>query len=435
MLFHLLFSCWALPPVILIPPLYGSNLYVSFNQTHLPWYCPHHDEGLLWLHPKYLVPPRFNCLFSLLESFYQPETHTWSSLPGVNITIQDFGGDSSVRYVDSPGVFGMHFVDSCASMMDFFHSKGYTVRKDLFAAPYDWRTAPVFIDAFHRSFRELVERSYDLNDGQKVTIVGYSCGGFNLQIFLTTQVSLEWKRKYIEKVIFLAPSFGGCHLVWLSMFRRYSPLVPFVNEYVSALVERLPCLQSHLLNREIFGDLAVVRGPGGEGYTAKDLADLLIRHAKIAGDRVPMLNRSAEVSMRAPAGIGLPTMIVYNSAIQTHILYDFNRGWDKKPKISTARGDGTIPAQGVEWACDNWDYTTNPVFCFDLANDGPRFEHQRLTTNPFVHEHLYNATVRNEWATKSGGKTVIRAPRIDIKSDKEFTVRNDPRKMERDEFL
>jgi lecithin-cholesterol acyltransferase len=90
-------------------------------------------------------------------------------------------------------------------MIDFMCLKAYTIRKDLFGAPYNWLTTPVFIDAFHRPFRELVELSYAQNDGQKVTIVGYSCGGFNLQICLTTRVTAEWKRKYIEKVIFLAP--------------------------------------------------------------------------------------------------------------------------------------------------------------------------------------------------------------------------------------
>jgi hypothetical protein len=67
----------------------------------------------------------------------------------------------------------------------FLPLEGYTARKDLFGVPYDWRTATAFIDTSHRSFCELVELSYARNDAQKVTIVGYSCGNFNLQIFLT----------------------------------------------------------------------------------------------------------------------------------------------------------------------------------------------------------------------------------------------------------
>jgi hypothetical protein len=62
-------------------------------------------------------------------------------------------------------------------------------------------------------------------------------------------------------------------------------------------------------------------------------------------------------------------MIIYNSAVDTHILYDFGRGWDKKLVIGMGRGDGTIPAQGIEWACDNWDHTRNPLVCFDLNNE------------------------------------------------------------------
>jgi hypothetical protein len=50
-------------------------------------------------------------------------------------------------------------------------------------------------------------------------------------------------------------------------------------------------------------------------------------------------------------------MIVYNSAVDTHILYSFGRGWDKKPVIGMGRGDGNIPMQEIEWACHKGDRT------------------------------------------------------------------------------
>lgn len=83
-------------------------------------------------------------------------------------------------------------------------------------------------------------------------------------------VSEQWKEKYFEKVIFLAPSFGGSLSIYDVIQVQYSPLTPSIrNEYISNVVTSIPSIHSHLLNHVIFNNVDVVRGPNGDKYYSK----------------------------------------------------------------------------------------------------------------------------------------------------------------------
>jgi lecithin-cholesterol acyltransferase len=315
-------------------------------------------------------------------------------------------------------------------MLRYFEDQGYAMRQNLFPAPYDWRLAPVGIDPWYSSFKDLVEKAYIMNNQTKVTIVGYSAGGFNLEIFLTEKVDASWKNEYIEKVIFLAPSFGGTHMVFDALFQRYSPVIPFMHtETMARLVEGLPSLQAHLLNHEVFGNQPVVAGPQGELYTARELPDLLTGQQRITKPSLPLFNKSISVTKKAPKEIGLPTMIIYNSGLPTPALYNFSRGWHLPPSIVNGPGDGTIPAAGPQWACDHWDHSKSPLVCIDVGHPHQDFGHYPMTYNHFVHELLYNSTLVNEWAMRKNGKTVVKAPFVECGKNKTFVLRQDLREL------
>lgn len=420
---------YCLKPVILIPPLYGTNLHVSYNKTDLPWYCPKQlNDSLLWVDVNLLLPPpRYNCIFNLLQGFYDNETGKIVNREGVDIQVHDFGGESSVRYVDN-GIFGHQLIDAYASMIQYFKSHGYVVGENLFITPYDWRFAPVAIHDFWPRLQEIIERAHRINN-EKVTVMGYSCGGYNLHHFLTQKVTEEWKQEHLEKIVFMAPSFGGTMDVFDSLFNRYSPVIPFLrNEAVANMCEGLPCLQSHLLNHEVYGDIPLVRGPNGETYTARQLPELLIKHKRIKGNYINMLNMSVEFTKKAPADINLPTTIVYNTGMPTNLLIDFRYGWNNTPVFELGKGDGTIPSNGAEWACDHWDHKNTPKICIDLDNHEKRFNHQPLTYNPFIHELIFNLTSRSDWINFTG-RTDIKLPYIKILKNNTYQIRNDIRSL------
>lgn len=414
-----------LKPVILLPPLYGTNLHATYHNISLPWYCPKSmNDNLIWIDPKYLVPPLYNCILDLLHAFYNNETDKVENLKGVDISIHDYGGDESVLYVDG-GIFGFQFFDTYASMIQYFKSRGYKVGQNLFIAPYDWRMAPVVIDSFSSQMKELIEKAVKIN-GEKVTIMGYSCGGYTLQQFLTKKITEEWKHKYIEKIVLTVPSFGGSMDTFEVLFDHYSPLIPIHNSNMNTLIQSLPYVHSHLLNEEVYADIPVVRGPNGETYTAKDLPDLLLSHNKIAQSNLHVMQMGLELTKMGPADINMPTAIIYNTGYPTRFTVNFKNGWDQEPFIETGEGDGTIPSKAAQWACENWDHKRYPKLCIDFDNHEERFRHQPMTRNPFIHEFLFNMTSRSDWLN-STGRTDVHMPYIQINSDDSYMIRDDIR--------
>lgn len=425
-MFYILINLIAcLKPVILLPPLYGTNLHVSYNNANLPWYCPKSmSDDLLWIDPKLLVPPRYNCVLQLLQGFYNNETGKVENRPGVDISVHDFGGDESVQYVDG-GIFGFQFFDTYASMLQYFKAHGYEIGRNLFVAPYDWRLAPVAIDDFWPKLKNLVERAQEIN-GEKVTIMGYSCGGYSLHRFLTTQVSDEWKHQHIEKIVFTVPSFGGTMDVIDVLLNQHSAIMPLHNDNLATLSQGLPFVHSHLLNEEVYGDIPLVRGPDGETYTARDLPQLLISHDRVKSTFYNIMKIGVELTKKAPADVNMPTAVIYNSGYPTRFLIDFKNGWDGIPVVETSKGDGTVPSGAAEWVCQNWDHKKYPKVCIDFDNHEERFRHQPMTRNPFVHELLFNMTSRSDWVN-STGLTNIQMPYIKINQDDTYEIRNDIR--------
>lgn len=401
-------SC-GLRPVILLPPMYGTQLHATYSQIDLPWYCPRTmDNDLFWVDSKLLVPPRYNCIFRLLTVKYDRENDFIMNLPGANITVNNFGSDESLLYVDN-GIFGHKFVETYASMFQRFKDGGYVMGVDLFSAPYDWRFAVFGLTKFYQQLKEEIEFAYEKNS-QQVVIMGYSTGGFILTYFFNKIVDRIWYTKYVKHIVYLAPSFGGTHLVFDSLYRRYSPVVPMLrNKILGEMCESLPVLHSHLFNHEIFGNLTVLYGPDGDEYNASMLPVILEEHQKIRGDYLKILQKSVEITKRAPMNAILPTTLIYNTGKPTIVAFNFT-SWNKNPIKIMGEGDGTLPANGAKWACENWNTDESYLLCIDLLVNQKPFNHQPMVNNPYIIDMIYNYTTNDDWIESDHGRKYIIAP-------------------------
>ncbi|OHS98729.1 Lecithin:cholesterol acyltransferase family protein [Tritrichomonas foetus] len=418
----------SLKPVIVLPPLYGTNLWITYNQTDANWYCPDSvNDELLWVNPKWAVPPMHNCLFQFLQVFWDHQTNSFTNRDNATISTHNFGGEESVRYV-VPGIFGYNFIESFASLIDEFKKQGYTIGKDLFAAPYDWRIAPVGLHKFWPMLHDLVEHASKLNDNQKVTMFGFSCGGHSLQQFLGEycQNETEWKSKYIDRAVFLAPSIGGVGQSFPALWNKIFPVIPILKgKELADMIESMPVVHAHLPNHNVFGDMAIVRSSDDVDYTAAQLRDLLVQHKKVTGNNINILDECQKLAQKPIAPPGVPAFIVYNSGIFTEAIAHFKKGWNKPPKMIPIDGDGTVPSKGIEYACENWPTDEFPVRCVNLYRDHPEFEHQPLASNPFVHSLIYNLSTTDTWWQEKGRK-LMKAPYVVVKNDT-YIIRNDIR--------
>lgn len=393
MMFFLSFCIVYRNPIILLPPFYGTNLWVTYNQTNLPWYCSKaENDSLLWLSPKYLFPYKVNCLFKLMTSFID-ENDQIQDWPNTTVNIHDFGGEESVRYVVQSDLFHLKYGVSLANIIDHFKKLGWELKKDFFIAPYDWRLGPTFSEPFWPEFKKLIEQAYSLNNDTKVTIIGFSQGCFMAQQFLTQHCTEKFKENFISQCIFIAPSFTGnlqnMHNFWV---KRMS-LAPSLHfDSLSFCFEQMPSVHVHMPNEVIYEDFVLVIGPDGREYKGKDIYNLIMDHSLFNENARRMYNKSELIMKIAPQDVGCKTTLLMNSGVKTLIRMNFSNGFNKDPINIFGDGDGTLHAYGHRWICKNW----NNITCVDFNNTDKNYQHYPLISNERVLNVISNITCYNK---------------------------------------
>ena len=405
----------SLRPLILLPGLYGSNLYATYNSFSKHWYCSKELKNeIFWVNLKYIVPPTYNCLFELLECNYNIETQKIESSPNVNVDVNDFGGSEGISYADK-GIAGYHFFESFGPLIDYLKSKGYTIKKNLFGVPYDWRLAIAGLEKdFFPKLKSLIEKSFEINS-QSSTIFGFSCGGFLLQRFLSNFVNEEWKNKYIYKVILLAPAFGGSAQSVNVAWNQYFPFLPFIkNDILKKAVENFPVIHALFPNHIIHGNEPIIIGPNQEKIISSQIPEFLIKNKKITGTAINMMNENVKISKELPKFFNLPTYIIYNSGIDTIQSIYFKDGYDKDPILNNQKGDGTLLEKTVKYICDQWNSNKYSIVCHDLKNSDDEFSHSELGNNIYIQELIYKISQDESNWNNIKGLTFKESPLIKI---------------------
>ena len=399
-------------PVVLLPGLYGSSLTATYEKGYAKhWYCPKtQDHDIFWFNYKYVIPPTYNCLFEMLEGYYDEANDKVTSPPGLTVDVPDWGGEEGIAYVDSAGILGMHFIESFHSMLEYLKEKGYTVKKDVFGAPYDWRLAMVGLeDDLFPKLKALIEEASSLNENQKVVVLGYSCGGIVIQRFFANYVDAAWKQQYIQKAIFLAPAFAGSPMTIDVAWNRYFPILPSLKlESIEEAVETVPCIHTLFPNPNIFGDIPLIAGPDGD-ITAKDIPDYLVKKGKFHEQNIKLMRKDSEIIYEVPQDPGVDLMMLYNSKVQTAMTMNFTKGYEEDYEVVYAEGDGTVPAVGPKWGCENWK-NGKSLYCVDIAKEDKEFDHSGMSTNQYVLDIIYNYITNDDWVETKSHRMITAAP-------------------------
>lgn len=428
---------FSLKPIILLPGLYGSNLKATYNNWSSHWYCNSKlDEGLFWVDITYAIPPRYNCLFEMLRADYDATLQKIVPQKDLKVSVHDFKGIEGISYADHGIPFDFHVFESFGPMVSFLLDHGYRVKQDLFGAPYNWVMAMDGLDDFYPQLKDLVEEAYSKNDNQKVTILGFSLGGFVLQQFLL-KYSEDWKSKYISKLVLLAPAFAGAGQTLDVAWHQTLPILPFLkSDIITESVMRVPVLSALFPNHVVFDNITIVVTKE-KNYTASSVVDFLATYDKVTGKWVDLMKANARFSSKRLAEPNVPVYMIYNSRLETLLGLDFSKGIDQEPDHINAGGDGTVPQNGPEWVCENWKQKSElPVVCFDTANDdSEEFDHSGMSYNPYVHELIFNAANDIDNWTQEKGNKFIQGPHVSIfrsipgnhSSFAEFQIREDIR--------
>jgi len=342
------------------------------------WFCSKESKANVWFNDKFAIPPTYKCLFDYIRLEWDNDKKEPKQPDYINLSTVDFGGINGINHVDTL-FFNQHIVPYYSVIISKLEKAGYVVGKEIFGAPFDWRFGVYQTEEFWGKLTNLVEKIFN-ESKTKVTIAGHSMGGFLLNIFLTQRTTAEWRAKYIDSGIYIAPSFGGSGLGFNSLWERKWPFLDFLGEFENT-VSSLGGIHVHMLNHEIFGDKVVAIGLHGENLTAKDLTNYLVDNGKLYGDYYQIFKKNEPFFQHAPQKPDVPSLVIYNSMLPTAEGKDLS---GQKEKTIYGTGDLMVNVEGPKYACDHWDQT----LCYDLKSANPIDNHLTMLYRESLNQYI-----------------------------------------------
>lgn len=370
-----------LSPIILIPGLAGSQLQAKLSKQSSPHYfCYKHlDWFPIWLNVEEFWPYIVDCFAENMMLRYNPVSGTFSNASHIEIRVPGFGNTSTIEYIDTDRIVGKYFYDLIESLT----KEGYVRGENIHGAPYDWRLAPDSLSklGYYNKLRNLIAKTYNNNRKTSVTLICHSLGCPTILYFLNTEVSKEWKDKYIRHLVTLAGAWAGSILTIRSLVSGSNFMIPTVAPLSLRLPERtLPSNYFLLPSQEVFDIDAPVVTVGDVNYTLADLNQLFtnldIANANTIWKQVSSLN----IGFSDPK---VPVYCIFGDSVPTgeKLIYSQSGFPDKTPTLVTGVGDGSVNLVSLQ-VCLRWKYSKTGFQ--HLVIDGDKGEHSTIINSPQV---------------------------------------------------
>eukprot|EP00475_Leptophrys_vorax_P015994 TRINITY_DN2237_c0_g1_i2.p1 TRINITY_DN2237_c0_g1~~TRINITY_DN2237_c0_g1_i2.p1 ORF type:complete len:290 (-),score=64.27 TRINITY_DN2237_c0_g1_i2:49-918(-) len=241
-------------------------------------------------------------------------------------------------------------------MIDLLTAKyGYQVGTSVRGAPYDWRMGPDGLGDYYPKLQSLIEETYQLNGNERVLIVTHSMGG-PVALYFLNQMSADWKQKFIQAYVPIAPPFGGAAGVLKSSISGYNfGISIFPHDYLWPVQVNSPSGIFLLPDPSIFTGTLI--STPSKNYTSADYKQLV----KDIGEPTAIAffdqaYSTAVHTLTAPLvdtyvfyGSGTPSAIgfTYSSDIQAGVANSDPSG------VESEDGDGTVPIRSAQ-VYTNW---------------------------------------------------------------------------------
>jgi pimeloyl-ACP methyl ester carboxylesterase len=336
-----------------------------------------------------MIPPLDGCLFDWMHITWDDTSQSAAENGYVHAWTGPVGDLESIRHLDTLG--DTHLIGTYEILIDNYENAGWKSYENIFGLPYDWRFGLTLPQSYWNNVTSFIESTVQTT-GEKAVLVGHSMGGFYIHNFLSRVTTPEWRAKYIDSAILIAPSVGGAGPAFGALWTRTFPFGGFLGSFDA--LEWIGGLDIHMPNLEIYADTVIYKGPNGETRTGKEVRDLLFEKGKISGGSAKLFDSQVPFFSKAPATLDVPVSIVYNSKLSTTIGIDQTSGTDE---YFYGEGDNYVNKEAIEWICANWKGPT-VVDCWDLLSDDFwTANHGTLLGNPDVLKWVVNRTVDPTW--------------------------------------
>lgn len=384
-------SATRLSPVIMLPGDGGSRLQAKLdrlNVTHK--YCERktNDWFDLWLNLSLLVPFAFDCWLDNMKLEYNYTTRRTQNSPGVSVRVKDFGKSESVEYVDPAKVIGTGYFDSIVRELILL---GYERNKNIFGAPYDFRRAPNELEEYFTGLKGLVEKAYEINDGEPVVFICHSMGCLHGLYFLNSNTQ-AWKDKYMRSMISLAGVWGGS----VKAMKAFASGDNFGVAVIPTLqlrkdVRTFPSLAYLMPAPELWpSDKVLVRNRNKQ-YTVTDYKQFFIDIKHPVGYEMWLDVRNLTANLPPP---NIEVHCLHGNHITTIEELDYPVGDfpDAKPRVTYGDGDGTVNLLSLQ-ACASWAKTQKQPFYY---RNFTNIDHMTVLTDPQVLEYIGEALTKKQ---------------------------------------
>jgi hypothetical protein len=336
-------------PIVLIPGDGASVLEVKYDRSTVPhWLCSKSSHGKwerLWVpNPTELLPRQIDCWSDKIRLQYN-ETNV-TNAPGVEIRAR-------------PGREGLELV------RDLPNSNVYrtlcSAFEDLTVATYDFRVSPRGNPQFLTQVKEMVEDAFEKSQ-TKVILLTHSLGALFGHYFLTHVVDAEWKDKFIQAWIPIAPAYGGVILGLKQLISGDTGGIPWLSGKDLKDEQRsYECSLWLLPREELYQDQVLVKWKD-RAFTAQDYDKLFALAGfstfGVQWDRIENLTTwSPERQLKDPNVTVYP---IYGNGVDTPVQYDYTQ-LDREPTVvSDQAGDGTVSLSSLQ-AGNHWLNAQEPL--------------------------------------------------------------------------
>ncbi|OHT01541.1 Lecithin:cholesterol acyltransferase family protein [Tritrichomonas foetus] len=380
------FSIAALRPVIIVPTSFASNLFVTGSNLVKDWYCPKNlQNDKVWTDTSYFADPLRNCLFQWLQLQWDESKRSAVSHPNATITTSDFGGFDG--FVNDPK---LEYIPNYEYLIEYFEKFGYQRKINLFGAPFDFRFNPntETLKQYYSELQKLITDTF-ASQNQKVVLVAHGYGASVIQFFLTNYCEDKFKDTYIQKVVYITPTFVGSITADIAMWTGKDSIGFFVGEsdYSQDSIHSMGFVHSQMANHDIMGSDVVFTDPDGKTYTAAEFSDLL-QNKKVHYVNQKLFLSSEPFFGQGPTSPAVPVTILYNSERDTPVRFTA-KSWDTaEVEVENGKGDGVVLAASIEKVCKDIN-----AKCVDLSVPNPYGDHWKIIYLHDTAEAVYSAVM------------------------------------------
>lgn len=373
-------------PIVLIPGYGGNQLHARLNKTSAPHYfcqLKTSDFFELWLNLQEITPYVIDCFIDNIRLEWIEKTKTTTNREGVDIKVNDFGGTSTVEYLDdskfSITIYFGAIVDALVKKLNY--TRGLNVR----GAPYDWRKSPNELNDYFKNLTKLIEETYEINNKTKVMLVAHSMGNPVTLYWLNNFVTQAWTNKYIQNFVSLSAPWGGASKTMRLMASGDNIDIIVVKPLsVRAYQRSAPSTAFLMPSNKFWLDDEILVSTPSKNYTVNNYEEFFNDIGYPLGFEMRKITEKMLYSLKPPQveshflyGVGLKTPESFTYLKQK----DFP---DTQPAVTYGDGDGTVNLRSL-LGYQKWIGQTKYGIYYQEV---PGAEHVATLKHPTVIEYI-----------------------------------------------